>query len=107
MDGMRKLRVHLAGEEGRAGALPGVSAELREERCKCDERSLMIMDDEKWNKCPVCGLKAFAPRDGNRVTCRFCRTVFTLDNPLDRKRREYELMRYRPNARHKVSGPGR
>lgn len=64
------------------------------------------MDDEKWNKCPRCGIHAFAPRFGNKVTCRNCKTVFTVEIPDD-GRKAYELMRFRPRARHKISSPRR
>jgi len=62
------------------------------------------MKDPNWNRCPVCGLQAFAPRFGNKATCRYCRTVFTVEIPDGRK--EHELMRCRPHPRHKISAPG-
>jgi uncharacterized Zn finger protein (UPF0148 family) len=64
------------------------------------------MDDEKWNKCPHCGVHAFAPRFGNRVTCRSCGTVFTVEIP-DNGQKAQELMRFRPKARHRISAPRR
>ena len=65
----------------------------------------LTMKDPNRNCCPVCGLPAFAPRFGSRVTCRYCRTVFTVEMPDGRKK--HDLMHYRPHPRHKISGPGK